>query len=317
MCSQKIRPTYLCFMSSHAKRLNKFIAESGYCSRRQADSYIENGQVKINSRKAVIGDLVYPGNRVMVNGFALDPMEESNLIFIALNKPTGVTSTTEASISDNIVHFVNHPHRIFPIGRLDKDSQGLIFLTNDGDVVNKILRAGNRHEKEYEVTVDAPLTSEAIRVMSSGVPMLGLVTKKCKITQLGISTFKVVLIQGLNRQIRRMCEHVGLNVIKLERTRIMHISLDKLALGDWRDLSPSELEKLYASLEDSQSVAPAKKSKVTSSAKPKIEGSTGGLKEVKSQRPHRTGKVSFKNKSKNFSRPIKGVTKSKGSRKRH
>ncbi len=240
-------------MSNHATRLNKFIAESGYCSRRQADLYIANGQVKINQRKAVIGDLVFPGNRVMVNGYALEPKEASKLVFIALNKPTGITSTTEASVADNIVHFVHHPERIFPIGRLDKDSQGLIFLTNDGDVVNKILRAGNRHEKEYVVTVDAPLTEEALRTMSQGVPMLGTTTKKCRITQVGPSTFKIVLIQGLNRQIRRMCEHVGLHVIKLERTRIMHISLGKLPLGEWRDLSAEELEVLYQAVEGSSS----------------------------------------------------------------
>ena len=240
-------------MSNHATRLNKFIAESGYCSRRQADLYIANGQVKINQRKAVIGDLVFPGNRVMVNGYALEPKEASKLVFLALNKPTGITSTTEASVADNIVHFVHHPERIFPIGRLDKDSQGLIFLTNDGDVVNKILRAGNRHEKEYVVTVDTPLTEEVLRTMSQGVPMLGTTTKKCRITQVGPSTFKIVLIQGLNRQIRRMCEHVGLHVIKLERTRIMHISLGKLPLGEWRDLSAEELEVLYQAVEGSSS----------------------------------------------------------------
>lgn len=240
-------------MSNHATRLNKFIAESGYCSRRQADLYIANGQVKINQRKAVIGDLVFPGNRVMVNGYALEPKEASKLVFIALNKPTGITSTTEASVEGNIVHFVHHPERIFPIGRLDKDSQGLIFLTNDGDVVNKILRAGNRHEKEYLVTVDAPLTEEALRTLSQGVPMLGTTTKKCRITQVGPSTFRIILIQGLNRQIRRMCEYVGLHVIKLERTRIMHISLGRLPLGEWRDLSAEELEVLYKAVEGSSS----------------------------------------------------------------
>ncbi len=240
-------------MSNHATRLNKFIAESGYCSRRQADIYIAKGQVKINQRKAVIGDLVFPGNRVMVNGFALDPKEASKLVFIALNKPTGITSTTEANVEGNIVHFVHHPERIFPIGRLDKDSQGLIFLTNDGDIVNKILRAGNRHEKEYVVTVDKPLAAEALQTMSQGVPMLGTTTKKCRITQVGPSTFKIILIQGLNRQIRRMCEYVGLQVIKLERTRIMHVSLGILPLGEWRDLTPNELESIYTAVEASSS----------------------------------------------------------------
>lgn len=240
-------------MSSHATRLNKFIAESGYCSRRQADTYIANGQVKINQRKAVIGDLVFPGNRVMVNGFALEPKEASVLVFIALNKPTGVTSTTEASVIDNIVQFVNHPSRIFPVGRLDKDSQGLIFLTNDGDAVNKILRAGNKHPKEYTVTVDKPLTEEALKTMSRGVPMLGTVTKKCQIVQEAPHIFKVTLIQGLNRQIRRMCEHVGYEVLKLERVRIMNVHLGKLPLGEWRDLTPKELELLYMAMESSSS----------------------------------------------------------------
>ncbi|MFN3445328.1 MAG: 23S rRNA pseudouridine(2604) synthase RluF [Bacteroidia bacterium] len=235
-------------------RLNKFISESGLCSRREADRFIENGNVTINGRKAQIGDQVYAGDRVSVNGNKLEPKKDDKLVFIALNKPVGVTSTTEIGIADNIIRFVNHPERIFPIGRLDKDSQGLIFLTNDGDVVNKILRAGNKHEKEYIVTVNKPLTEEVINGMANGVPMLGVVTKKCKVVQEGPTVFKITLIQGLNRQIRRMCEHFGYEVKKLERVRIMNIGLNKLPVGDWRDLTSNELDIIYGMIEDSSDV---------------------------------------------------------------
>jgi 23S rRNA pseudouridine2604 synthase len=226
-------------------RLNKFISESGICSRREADRYIENGHVFINGKRAAVGAQVNPGDRVRVNGIDLEPREQEDTIFIALNKPPGITSTTEEGVRDNIIRFVNHSKRIFPIGRLDKDSQGLILLTNDGDMVNKILRAGNNHEKEYLVTVNKPLTPEVIVGMSNGVPMLGVMTKKCKIVQEAPNIFRIVLIQGLNRQIRRMCEHFGYEVLKLERVRIMHIQLKGLPLGDWRDLTPDEVTKLY------------------------------------------------------------------------
>ena len=257
-------------------RLNKFISESGLCSRREADRYIEQGVVTINARKAKIGDQVFGGDRVIVNGHKLEPFKAEQLVFIALNKPVGVTSTTEQGVADNIVSFVNHPQRIFPIGRLDKDSQGLILLTNDGDMVNKILRAGNKHEKEYVVTVNKPLTDDVIKRMSNGVPMLGVVTKKCKITQEAPTVFRITLIQGLNRQIRRMCEHFGYDVVKLERVRIMHISLNKLPLGDWRDLTESELDTLYQLTAESSSdedVKPktgnTKSTKSSSTSKPK------------------------------------------------
>jgi 23S rRNA pseudouridine2604 synthase len=187
-------------------RLNKFISESGLCSRREADRYIEQGRVFINGRRATIGDRVLPGNRVMVNGHELEPRQAKNTIFIALNKPAGITSTTELNVAGNIVDYVNHSERIFPIGRLDKDSEGLIFLTNDGDVVNKILRAGNNHEKEYIVTVNKPITEHFIQSMASGVPMDGRTTKKCQVKQESPFVFRITLIQGLNRQIRRMCE---------------------------------------------------------------------------------------------------------------
>lgn len=245
-------------MQEKAVRLNKFISESGLCSRREADRYIEQGNVFINGRRAAIGDQVQVGDRVRVNGNDLEPRAAEDLIFIALNKPVGITSTTEEGVRDNIVDFVNHEQRIFPIGRLDKDSQGLIFLTNNGDLVNKILRAGNKHEKEYVVTVNKPLTDAVIRGMAAGVPMLGVTTKKCKIVQENATTFRIVLVQGLNRQIRRMCEHFGYEVIKLERVRIMKISLKGLPVGDWRDLSAEEMQQLYSMLDHSTS-EPVKK----------------------------------------------------------
>jgi 23S rRNA pseudouridine2604 synthase len=241
-------------------RLNKFISESGLCSRREADRYISQGSVFINGRKAVIGDQVQPGDQVKVNGNLLEPLAAEDLVFIALNKPVGITSTTEDKIATNIIDFVNHSSRIFPIGRLDKDSQGLIFLTNNGDMVNKILRAGNKHEKEYVVTVDKPINTAVIEQMANGVPMLGVVTKKCTTVQEGPQTFRITLIQGLNRQIRRMCEYFGYEVTKLERVRIMNITLKGLALGDWRDLSPEEMSTIYEAVAQSSSELVKKKS---------------------------------------------------------
>lgn len=240
-------------------RLNKFISESGICSRRAADRYIEQGHVYLNGKRAQIADQVLPGDRVRVNGIELDPIEKEDLVFIALNKPVGVTSTTEENVRNNIVEFVNHSTRIFPVGRLDKDSQGLIFLTNNGDLVNKILRAGNNHEKEYLVTVNKPLTDEVIFTMANGVPMLGGTTKKCKVVQEGTSTFRITLIQGLNRQIRRMCEYCGYEVLKLERVRIMNISLKGLPLGEWRDLTEEETKTIYKLLAGSSSESSKKK----------------------------------------------------------
>jgi 23S rRNA pseudouridine2604 synthase len=234
-------------------RLNKYISESGLCSRREADKYITDGHVFINGRRATIGDQVKAGDRVRVSGQEIEPHERDQNIFIALNKPVGVTSTTEEGVQNNIVDYVNFGKRIFPIGRLDKDSQGLIFLTNNGDLVNKILRAGNNHEKEYVVTVNKPLTEEALKGMSGGVPMLGVNTRKCKIVQEAPNRFRVILIQGLNRQIRRMCEHFGYEVIKLERVRIMNIDLKGLPLGDWRELTDKEMETIYSMIEDSTS----------------------------------------------------------------
>lgn len=256
-------------------RLNKFISESGLCSRREADRFIESGNVYINGKKATIGDQVKVGDRVRVNGHELEPRAKEDLLFIALNKPVGVTSTTEDSVRDNIVQFVNHSSRIFPIGRLDKDSQGLIFLTNDGDIVNKILRAGNNHEKEYVVTVDKPLLDQHIQGMANGVPMLGVITKKCKIVKEGNNVFRVTLIQGLNRQIRRMCEHFGYTVTKLERVRIMNIGLKGLPLGEWRDLTPEEMAIIYKLLENSSSEDKKKTSNKTKTASKKPIATVG------------------------------------------
>jgi 23S rRNA pseudouridine2604 synthase len=241
-------------------RLNKFISESGICSRREADRFIEQGNVYLNGKRAKIGDQVFPGDKVKVNGQPIDARDEEELVFIALNKPAGIVSTTEKSEKDNIVDFVNHSTRIFPIGRLDKDSQGLIFLTNNGDLVNKILRAGNNHEKEYLVTVNKPISDQFITDMSAGVPILGVHTRKCEVKKESSHVFRITLIQGLNRQIRRMCEHFSYEVTKLERIRIMNISSKRLPVGEWRDLKKHELESLLKLTKNSSSeAAPGKR----------------------------------------------------------
>lgn len=241
-------------------RINKYISESGLCSRREADRFVEQGNVWINGRRATTGDQVVAGDLVKVNGQEIEPQEEEDLVLIALNKPVGIVSTTESSEKDNIVEFVKHGVRIFPIGRLDKDSQGLIFLTNNGDLVNKILRANNSHEKEYQVTVNQPITDEFIDGMQGGVPILGKVTKRCKVHKESTFVFTITLVQGLNRQIRRMCEYFGYEVTQLIRTRIMNVSLKGLALGDWRDLTAKEVDTIVALTEKSDAV-PDKKSK--------------------------------------------------------
>ena len=250
--------------SNALTRLNKYISESGICSRREADRYIEQGNVHINGKRAKIGDKVSPGDIVKVNGQLIEPQDAEDLILIALNKPVGIVSTTESSESNNIVDFVNHSSRIFPIGRLDKDSQGLIFLTSNGDLVNKILRAGNKHEKEYLVTVNKPISDDFIAGLSAGVPMLGVVTKKCKVIKESPLVFRITLVQGLNRQIRRMCEYFNYEVRKLDRVRIMNIALKGLPTGEWRDLNEAELRVLYKSIENSSSEAEVKAKKASS-----------------------------------------------------
>ena len=270
-------------------RLNKFISQSGYCSRRQADVYIENGQVKLNGRKARVGDLVYSGNEVMVNGFSLDVKVDVPPIFILLNKPVGITSTTEKGVKENIVDFVNYPERIFPIGRLDKDSQGLIFLTNDGDIVNKILRSGNKHEKEYLVTLDKRITDSSLDQMRKGIPMLGTTTKKCKIEKEGPFIFRIHLIQGLNRQIRRMCDYVGYEVKKLERINIMGISSDGLKVGEWRSATSAETDLIYSATEKSNS-----ESEKTKSAPKRNQDQKKGSKSSEPKRKNLSNKSKFK-----------------------
>ena len=240
-------------MFNNSTRLNKYIRESGICSRRDADRFIEQGNVYINGKRAQIGDQVMPGDTVKVNGQLIEPQDADDFVFIALNKPVGIVSTTEKAEKNNIVDFVRHGIRIFPIGRLDKDSQGLIFLTSNGDLVNKILRAGNNHEKEYLVTVNKPITESFIKGMAGGVPILGQMTKKCPVSKVAPTVFNITLVQGLNRQIRRMCEHFGYEVVKLERTRIMNVNLKGLAIGDWRDLTQKEMSVLLKSLEGSAS----------------------------------------------------------------
>jgi 23S rRNA pseudouridine2604 synthase len=227
-------------------QVNKYIAASGFCSRREADKLIEQFRVSINNELVELGARVQEGDVVAVDGEKIK-LKQKQAIYIALNKPVGVTSTTDPTDKTNIIYFVNHPKRIFPVGRLDKDSEGLILLTNDGDIVNKILRAGNEHEKEYVVSVDKAITGDFYGRMAKGIPMLGTVTQPCKIWPAGSHRFKIILTQGLNRQIRRMCETLGYKVTSLKRVRIMHIHLDNLPVGKWRYLLPDEIEKLHNS----------------------------------------------------------------------
>lgn len=223
-------------------RINKFISETGFCSRREADKLVEQGRVTLNGRVAVLGDKASEGDDVRINGKPLKVKKAA--VYIAFNKPVGITCTTERHIKGNIIDYIRHKERIFPIGRLDKPSEGLIFLTSDGDIVNKILRAGNSHEKEYVVTVNKPITPDFVQKMSSGVPVLGQVTKKCFVRKESSYVFTIILTQGLNRQIRRMCEYLGYHVTKLKRVRIMNVTLQNLPTGKWRDLTPVEMKEI-------------------------------------------------------------------------
>ena len=229
-----------------SKRLNKAISDSGFCSRRQADKHIEQGLVSVNDKIAKLGDRAMPTDTIKINNQPIIKNEE--LVYIALNKPVGITCTTDKRIEGNVVDFIKHKERIFHIGRLDKPSEGLLLMTNDGDIVNKILRAGNEHEKEYIVKVDRRITDEFLKRMATGVPILDTVTKKCVVEKVGRYVFKITLIQGLNRQIRRMCEHLGYEVVSLKRLRIMNIHLENLEIGEWRDLTEKELTDLKNSL---------------------------------------------------------------------
>ncbi|MEC0372184.1 23S rRNA pseudouridine(2604) synthase RluF [Paenibacillus chibensis] len=229
-------------------RINKFISETGFCSRREADKLVVSGKVTINGETAVLGSQAEEGDEVLINGQPLNPKKKS-YVYIALNKPVGITSTTEQHIKGNIVDFVGHTERVFPIGRLDKDSEGLILLTSDGDVVNKILRAEGKHEKEYIVTVDKPVTTSFLTGMAGGVKILGEMTLPCTVTRISERVFKIILTEGKNRQIRRMCSAFGYSVRRLQRIRIMNIHLGSLPKGKWRDLTDAEKEELGSLLQ--------------------------------------------------------------------
>lgn len=255
--------------------INKFISNTGICSRRDAEKFITAGRVTINGKIAVLGNRVFENDIVKVDGNELQTKPKT--IYIALNKPVGIVSTTDSKERNNIVNHVNHPQRLFPIGRLDKPSEGLIFLTNDGDIVNKILRAGNNHEKEYIVSVNKTIDDNFIKKMSNGIPILGTVTKKCKVEKLSDKVFKIILVQGLNRQIRRMCAYLGYDVLKLKRTRIMNVSLGNLKYGEWRELTKTEIDKINSLIATSskteeasiikETTNPPHKKKITSTKK--------------------------------------------------
>ena len=233
-------------MENQEKRLNKFVADSGYCSRREADRLITEGRVQVDGRPGALGDRVLPGMRVTVDGQSLSGRGER--VYIALNKPAGVVCTTDPREPMNVVDYLDYPIRIFPVGRLDKDSEGLLLMTSDGEIINRILRAAGGHEKEYEVEIDRPVTKEFVEKMSAGVPILDTVTLPCRVRRTGEKSFNIILVQGLNRQIRRMCEVLGCNVVRLRRIRIMNIRLGAMRPGQWRELSEEELSGLMEQL---------------------------------------------------------------------
>lgn len=235
-------------------RINKYLSEVGFCSRREADRILEQGRITVNGAAPELGTKVSDEDEILVDGISIRKTEEEH-VYIALNKPVGIVCTTDTKREkNNIVDFVNHPKRIFPVGRLDKPSEGLILLTSDGDIVNKILRARNNHEKEYIVRVDKPITPQFLHKMRNGVPILGVITNKCEVEQIDTLSFRIILTQGLNRQIRRMCEYLGYEVKKLKRIRIMNIKLD-LPIGKWRDLTEAEMTELNELLGDSEKIA--------------------------------------------------------------
>ncbi len=236
-------------MEENKTRINKFLSESGFCSRREADKLIEQGRVTINGQIPEMGTKVGPNDEVRVNGKLIQEKKE-NFVYLLFHKPVGIECTTNQSVKGNVVDYINYPERIFPIGRLDKASEGLLLMTNDGDIVNKILRARNNHEKEYIVTVNKPITERFIQRMSNGVPILDTVTRKCKVEQISKYVFRIILTQGLNRQIRRMCEYLDYDVTALKRIRIINISLD-VPVGKYRELTKKELEDLNKLIEPS------------------------------------------------------------------
>jgi len=245
--------------------LNKYISSSGICSRREAEKFINEGRVTLNGKSTQLGNRVTKNDVVKLDGRIVKPKDVT--IYIALNKPIGIVSTTDGREPNNIVKHINYPERLFPVGRLDKPSEGLIFLTNDGDIVNKILRAGNNHEKEYFVTVNKSITEDFIEKMSNGIPILGTVTQKCLVEKVNDKIFKIILTQGLNRQIRRMCEYLDYEVTKLKRTRIMNVELGYLQTGDWRELTEEEMKEINSMISLSSKTEEASKIK----EKPKVK----------------------------------------------
>jgi 23S rRNA pseudouridine2604 synthase len=255
--------------NNDSTNLNKYISNSGYCSRREADRLIEQGRITINAKTAELGNRVVAGDKVYIDGELINMGDKRT--YIAFNKPIGVISTTDREIKDNIIDYLNFPKRIFPIGRLDKASEGLIFLTSDGDIVNKILRAGNNHEKEYIVTVDKPITPEFIFKMGNGIPVLDTITNNCKVKAEGKQTFRITLTQGLNRQIRRMCEFLDYKVVRLKRVRIMNISIGNLPIGQWRYLTAPELDIINLMISDSTNDESASVSEVIKQSKKPLD----------------------------------------------
>lgn len=278
--------------------LNKYISSSGICSRREAEKFIKEGRVTINGKPTQLGNRVAKNDVVKLDGRLVKPKDVT--LYIALNKPVGIVSTTDDREPNNIVKHINYPERLFPIGRLDKPSEGLIFLTNDGDIVNKILRAGNNHEKEYFVSVNKSITTDFIEKMGNGIPILGTITQKCRVEKVSDKIFKIILTQGLNRQIRRMCEYLDYEVTKLKRTRIMNVELGYLQSGDWRELTEEEMEEINAMISSSSKTEEASKIK----EKPKAKKAKTKLAPTKNDFNKKSAafrKSSSKNKKKNTS----------------
>jgi len=296
-------------METELKRLNKFISETGYCSRREADKLIEEGRVTLNGVVPEMGTKVSPEDEIRIDGRLITEKRGSN-VYLAFHKPVGIECTTNLDVRDNIVDYINYPKRIFPIGRLDKASEGLIFMTDDGDIVNKILRARNNHEKEYVVTVGKPITDRFIALMGNGVPILETVTRKCKVEQISKYVFRIILTQGLNRQIRRMCEHLGYEVTALKRIRIINISLD-VPVGRYRDLTPAEIKELNVLIEPS-----SKTEEASLPPAPKPANTTRGNYAPDAKRSWQTGNKPFDRDAKpgGFGGKNRGFNKDGGSK---
>lgn len=285
-------------MDQEGIRINKFLSEVGYCSRREADKLLEQGRITINGKIPELGTKVLPTDEVRVNGQLVSEKDEPK-IYLAVNKPAGIECTTNQSVRGNIVDFINYPERIFPVGRLDKDSEGLIIMTNDGDIVNKILRARNNHEKEYLVTVNKTITDDFISKMAAGVPILDTVTKECRVEKISSTTFRIFLTQGLNRQIRRMCEYFDYTVVALKRIRIMNLSLD-VPVGKYRDITQNELDELNRLIGESTKTEEGSLPKIEKSLVNKKPEPTKDRKDFKKkiieQRPLRNERRNTRNK---------------------